>query len=210
MLIESEAVMKKLPLGIQSFRSIIEGGYAYADKTSVFSELNNMYDITLAEDYANICGVAIDDLGVYFGDHIESLAQRGRLEQYGSLHDEILAWYDGYSWDGRNRVINPFSLLSFFQRKAFSSFWYASGTPKILVDFIKRDPVIFTNMKGLTVTELMLDSSGIEDIDPELLLFQSGYLTVKEVVPTRGAPRYLLEMPNFEVREAFKIGRAHV
>ena len=174
-------------------------------KTSVFSELNNLYDISLAEDYANICGVATGELDIYFGEHIKALTSRRGFARIESIHDEILAWYDGYSWDGMTRVINPFSLLSFFQRKSFSSFWYASGTPKFLVDFISRDPGIFAKLKGLRVSELMLDSLMINNIEPELLLFQSGYLTVKEVIETRGPPDYLMEMPNYEVRDAFSL-----
>jgi len=169
-------------------------------KTSVFSELNNMYDITMAEQYANICGIATGDLWKHFGEHIEALARLERFKQYKSVHGEILSWYDGYSWDGETRVINPFSLLSFFKRKRFSGFWYASGTPSFLVSLIKKDPGIYAKLDKLRITESMLDTSELDRMDAELLLFQSGYLTVKETQLTSGADIYLLGMPNFEVR----------
>jgi hypothetical protein len=180
-------------------------GVSKFTKTSIFSELNNLYDITLTAKYANICGIPIEDLSKYFSAHIENLAPLEEFEGYDDIHSEILAWYDGYSWDGKTRVINPFSLLSFFMQKRFASFWYASGTPKFLVDLIKKDPSIYINLKKLRVTELMLDTAELENIEAELLLFQSGYLTVKEVQHTRGSAIYLLNMPNFEVREAFNL-----
>jgi hypothetical protein len=180
-------------------------GVSKFTKTSIFSELNNLYDITLTTKYANICGIPIEDLSKYFSAHIENLASFEEFEYYYDINSEILAWYDGYSWDGKTRVINPFSLLSFFMQKRFACFWYASGTPKFLVDLIKKDPSIYINLKKLRVTELMLDTAELENIEAELLLFQSGYLTVKEVQHTRGSAVYLLNMPNFEVREAFNL-----
>ena len=174
-------------------------------KTSIFSGLNNLLDITMMEEYANICGIAIEDLDRYFGDHIEKLTPLNRFSEYSSLHDGILAWYDGYSWDAASRVINPFSLLSFFIQKKFSSFWYASGTPTFLIELIKKDPSVYTKLKNMRITELMLDTAELDSIDAELLLFQTGYLTVREVVSKKGVAIYVLDMPNFEVREAFNL-----
>ena len=174
-------------------------------KTSIFSDLNNLLDLTLTEEYSSICGIATEDLNTYFGEHIENLAHLEMSKRYGSIHDEILSWYDGYSWDGERRVINPFSLLSFFKQKRFASYWFASGTPKFLVDLIREKPSAYTNLKSLEITELMLDLATIEKIAVELLLFQTGYLTVKETLKTGGAPAYLLDMPNFEVKEAFDL-----
>jgi len=89
-------------------------GVSKFTKTSIFSELNNLMDITLTEDYANICGVTADELDKYFGGHIQNMSEMNKFRHIDNMRDEILAWYDGYSWDGGVRVINPFSLLSFF------------------------------------------------------------------------------------------------
>ena len=174
-------------------------------KTSVFSELNNLKDITMTEKYASICGIAIEDLEKYFGEHIDSLKTLKRFQALQSIKDEILAWYDGYSWDGESRVINPFSLLSFFGQERFGSFWYASGTPKFLVELIKKKPESYLALKNLKITEKVLDSVDIQKMEVEPLLFQTGYLTVKEMIETGGSPLYLLEIPNFEVRDAFSL-----
>ena len=174
-------------------------------KTSVFSGLNNLSDITLAEEYADICGITKDDLDEYFTEHIESMATLKRFKQYGSLKEEILAWYDGYSWDGETRVINPFSLLSFLSRKKFSSFWYSSGTPKFLLDMIKKRPAGYTDLNNLRMGEWALDTFDIQKMEVEPLLFQTGYLTVKGITPDSVPDEYILEIPNYEVRMAFNL-----
>jgi hypothetical protein len=174
-------------------------------KTSIFSELNNLYDITMVRDYANICGVETCDLNKYFNEHIEKLASLDRFDTSDSIREEILAWYDGYSWDGITRVINPFSLLSFFSRKDFSSFWYASGTPKFLMDLRKKRPTGYTDFRNLTIGEWSLDSFDIKNMSAAPLLFQTGYLTVEKVLPGQRPPAYLLKIPNYEVRIAFSL-----
>ena len=180
-------------------------GVSKFTKTSIFSELNNLLDITLTKEYANICGITTLDLSKYFSDHINSMSSLEEFCHHDNLYDEILTWYDGYSWDGYTRVINPFSLLSFLIQKRFAGFWYASGTPKFLVELIKEKPSIYTNLKNLEITELMLDLADIEKTTVELMLFQTGYLTIKEVLKTGKAPIYVLDIPNFEVREAFNL-----
>ena len=172
-------------------------------KTSVFSELNNLSDITMVEKYANICGIAADDLDKHFGEHIESLRPLRAFQNCDNIHDEIIRWYDGYSWDGKNKVINPFSLLSLFVQERFGTFWYASGNPKFLIDLIKKNPDEFLNLKTLEMTEQALDAADFNKLEEKPLLFQTGYLTVKEVVYNGVAPSYMLEMPNLEVGEAF-------
>ncbi|MCL1816770.1 MAG: ATP-binding protein [Clostridiales bacterium] len=180
-------------------------GVSKFTKTSIFSELNNLLDITLTKKYANICGITIPDLDKYFGEHIDDMLGLEDFSQQSNLRDEILAWYDGYSWDGKNRVINPFSLLSFLIQKRFASFWYSSGTPKFLIDLIKKDPEIYIDLQELVISEYMLDSAEFAALEAEPLLFQTGYLTVKEVLLSSGAADYLLDMPNYEVREAFNL-----
>ena len=174
-------------------------------KTSVFSGLNNLSDITLSQKYANICGIEVNNLGKHFSEHIDALNSLSEFDDVTNLHDEILSWYDGYSWDGQTRVINPFSLLSFFSAERFSSFWYASGTPKFLLDLIKKRPRGYTDLMNLEIGEWSLDTFDIHAIEVEPLLFQTGYLTIKEIPPKQRPPSYLLKIPNNEVRIAFNL-----
>ena len=180
-------------------------GITKFSKTSVFSGLNNLRDITLSRKYANICGIPTEDLCRYFGEHIEYISSLDEFCGYDSIHDEILSWYDGYSWDGKTRVINPFSLLGFLSEERFSSFWYASGTPKFLLDLIKRRWNGYTGLSNPEMGEWELDTFDIKKMEAEPLLLQTGYLTVKEILPDPAPAVYLLGIPNFEVRFAFNL-----
>jgi Holliday junction resolvasome RuvABC endonuclease subunit len=133
------------------------------------------------------------------------LSSQKRFKQYDSIHDEILAWYDGYSWDGETRLLNPYSLLTFFSHRKFESFWYASGTPWFLLDMIKKKPESYITLRNFEIEEGVLDTFDIQRIEIEPLLFQTGYLTVKEIIETRGSPVYVLDIPNYEVRKAFNL-----
>ena len=180
-------------------------GVSKFTKTSIFSELNNLLDITMKKEYSNICGIGAEDLDKYFSEYIKQLEQGGDLERYGSINDAILAWYDGYSWDGRTRVINPFSLLSFFMQQRFSSFWYSSGTPTFLIKLIKNKPSSFLALKDLEISERALDTFDIRKMSIAPLLFQTGYLTVDEKRFRGASESYLLRTPNLEVAEAFHL-----
>jgi len=174
-------------------------------KTSIFSGLNNLLDITMSKRYVNICGIAVEDLEKYFGAYIERLKALEYFSRYDGIEEEILKWYDGYSWDGINRVLNPFSLLYFFTEEVFKGYWYSSGTPTFLIEMLKEKPASYISLRNLEISEWSMDSFDIRRMEPESLLFQTGYLTVKEVPPHYGTPTYLLEIPNFEVREAFNL-----
>jgi len=180
-------------------------GVSKFSKTSVFSGLNNLLDITMVEDYANICGVAVDELSEYFGEYIDSLTNDRGFGNRDDLHSKILEWYDGYSWDGVSRLINPFSLLGFFMKKRFYSFWYASGTPAFLIKLLKEKPSSFLALSDLEISEMSLDLVDIQKMSVAPLLFQTGYLTVDEVKYDPPPAVYKLRMPNHEVREAFNL-----
>ena len=186
-------------------RFVFITGVSKFTKTSIFSGLNNLKDITMLEEYANICGIPVDDFDTLFGDYLEGLASNKKLKQHANIRDAIFAWYDGYSWDGESKLLNPFSLLNFFDQKRFSGFWYSSGTPRFLLELIKKKPESYCNITHTEINEYMLDSIEIENITIEPLLFQTGYLTIKEIPITLGSPVYILDIPNFEVREAFNL-----
>ena len=200
--------MKKLPLGIQNFKEIIEENHVYVDKTMYIHQLiSNGKCFFLLDDYANICGVPVDDLELYFEDHIKNVSVSGNFAPNTDLRAGILFWYDGYSWDSKTKLLNPYGLLSFFFAKVFKSFWYVSGSPKFLIDLIKAKPSSIHELDNLRIYESTLDATDIKNLEIGSLLFQTGYLTVSKIVPsiieTGIPPAYILEMPNFEVKNAF-------
>ena len=182
-------------------------GVSKFTKTSVFSSLNNLSDITMNKNYANVCGIPVNDLELYFGERIKILSQHENFIESPSLTDLILKWYDGYSWDGKTRLLNPFGLLSFFYAEELKSFWYVSGSPKFLIDLIKENPYCVPSLGNIKMLERSLDAIDIGSLEISALLFQTGYLTVSKVIPAiaeTGTPTsYLLDIPNFEVRDAF-------
>jgi len=171
-------------------------------KTSIFSGLNNMLDITLMEEYADICGIGIDDLDRYFGEHIGNLSSLEHYSYIANIRAKILEWYDGYSWNGKTRVINPHSLLSLFLAKEFESYWYASGTPSFLLKVIKERPESFLALRNLEISERTLSNFDIRRMELEPLLFQTGYLTVSEKRYHGVSVNYLMKIPNLEVKDA--------
>jgi len=174
-------------------------------KTSVFSDLNNLNDITMQKEYAGICGIPVECIDEYFSEYIDKLSSDSAFTQCDSIKEEILSWYDGYTWDGKTRLLNPFSLLNFFKQGKFRSYWYSTGTPWFLIEMLKNKPEAYLRLKNLRVIEEMLEVFDIERIEIEPLLFQTGYLTVKDVTERIGSPIYVLDIPNFEVRDAFSM-----
>ena len=111
--------------------------------------------------------------------------------------DEIKTWYNGYSWDGKNFVYNPFSALSFFGSGAFQNFWFATGTPTFLVKLFKEQMVY--DVGKTEVGQIAFESFELNDIDITSLLFQTGYLTIKQV---EEFGLYVLDYPNQEVKDS--------
>jgi hypothetical protein len=176
-------------------------------RTSVFSQLNNLTDVTMNPSFATIAGFTPNDLDRLFADRLARVAggRRDRGLPFAdpdSLRAEVFRWYDGYSWDGANRVFNPYSLLRFFSDERFNAYWYATGTPKFLVDYLARRPGGFPELDRQTITEVELDSHAIEEAPLPSLLFQSGFLTVTAVDRSQEMEVYHLGFPNREVTES--------
>ncbi|KZX10696.1 ATP-binding protein [Methanobrevibacter curvatus] len=176
-------------------------GVSKFSSTSIFSGLNSPKDITLHKDYSTICGYTYRELEEHFKEHIDNL---GKEESFN--YEETLAkiehWYDGYSWDGENKVYNPFSTLLLFDKREFSNYWFSSGTPTFLMEILKKENNLQSIIEPISATEDDLDTFEIENIHPITLLFQTGYLTIKEKNKNYGDIEYTLDIPNYEVRQS--------
>jgi hypothetical protein len=160
-------------------------------------------------DCANICGFSENDLDTLFADRIESIEKEESIQQmldasqFESLRDAIFYWYDGYTWNGTDRVFNPFSLLSFFDKQVFKPYWYVSGISKFLIDLLKEKPQMYIEMQNAEVDELSFDLADVTELPLLYLLFFTGYLTIKEVDYSWLPIGYKLCMPNHEIQDAF-------
>jgi hypothetical protein len=170
---------------------------------SVFSALNNPRDITLNERFAAICGYTQNELETNFSEYIDNVAGYLNMTR-DKLTEQIRYWYNGYTWDGKTAIYNPFSTMTFFYVKRFNNYWFATGTPTFLIDIIQRRNRIDTALEEFNVEEKVL-SAGYDPpkMDETPLLFQTGYLTIKKMKLIGGFAQYTLGIPNSEVSESF-------
>lgn len=171
-------------------------GVSKFSKVSIFSDLNHLFDLTLDRHYAALTGYTQAELEHYFAPYMPEVEDYQGITQ-PELLDKLRDWYNGYSWDGRTRVYNPFSILNFFSAGDFRNFWFETGTPTFLPKLMKAQ-----NM--LDVDQVELDEMGFSTYDIEKLqvlpvLFQTGYLTIQAKLEYG---LYRLGYPNREVRAA--------
>jgi Predicted AAA-ATPase/PD-(D/E)XK nuclease superfamily len=171
-------------------------GISKFSKVSIFSHLNNLQDITLSPKYAVLTGYTQEEIEQYFEDYLQLIQERLQTTRK-ILLDTMRVWYNGYSWDGINRVYNPFGTLNFFSSQQFQNFWFATGSPRFLIDLMKNLEVF--NVENIIVNNATLDKFDLDNIELVPLLFQTGYLTVKELDVWTGD--MVLDYPNKEVRE---------
>jgi hypothetical protein len=171
-------------------------GISKFSKVSIFSHLNNLQDITLSPEYGTLTGYTQEEIEKYFEDYLQAIQNRLQTTRK-ILLDTMKTWYNGYSWDGVSRVYNPFGTLNFFHSKQFQNFWFATGSPRFLIDQMKRLEIF--NVENSIVNNAILDKYDLDNIELIPLLFQTGYLTVKELDIWTGD--MVLDYPNKEVRE---------
>ena len=177
-------------------RFLLITGVSKFSKVSIFSELNNLEDITIDRRFNTLVGITQQEVEGYFEAHLADCQQYLEMSR-DELLSTIQEWYNGYSWDGKVFVYNPFSLLNFFHKSAFHNFWFSTGTPTFLINELKKRN--FYDIGASEVGQTAFDSFDMENIDMYSLLFQTGYLTIKTTKPFG---LYLLDYPNREVKDS--------
>lgn len=188
----------------EHLRFVFITGVTKFSKASIFSDLNQLRDISLERDYAGICGVTEGELLGALGPEVDALAVQlgvGRDACVGLLRNQ----YDGYCFhpDGpegdSGKVYNPYSLLNALQKRALGSYWFETGTPTFLVRRMREVGLDPRRLADGTIyaTERRLSDYRADDPDPVPLLFQTGYLTIESYDPSFG--EYSLAVPNGEV-----------
>ena len=177
-------------------------GVTKFSKISIFSDLNNLKDISLHESYAGICGMTQKELEVNFQPEIQALADKQKLD-YPQALAALKQWYDGYLFHPAGEgMYNPYSILNAFDDKELKSYWFGTGTPTFLVNFLKEAHYYIPDLDG----KVELDEEGLQTYravaqDTLPILFQAGYLTIKEYISDLRL--YRLGFPNDEVRYGF-------
>jgi len=177
-------------------------GVSKFSKVSIFSDLNNLADLTIKRSTASLTGITQQELLGNFKPFIERSAKTLAMPEKELLLG-LKTWYDGYSWDGQTFVYNPFSLLNFFSDSRFGNFWFATGTPTFLVNILRDNKIDVKSLEGREVSEAFFDKFTLANLDIYSLLFQTGYLTIKGIRKRKWQPAYQLSYPNEEVRQSF-------
>jgi len=176
-----------------NIRFVFLTGVSKFSKAGVFSGLNNLNDITYHPAYATICGYTQEELETTFQEHLiaKDLPQ-------------IKAWYNGYSFLGKEGVYNPFSILNFFERgKIYSNYWFSTGTPTFLIHLIQQQKFYTPRLEKLEITENSLEKFDVDQLPIANLLLQTGYLTVTNIRRVGTVTYYALSYPNLEVKQSF-------
>ena len=177
-------------------------GVSKIGKLSVFSALNNLKDISMVKDYADICGLSEKELHDNFDESVSELGDSNDLSKDES-YLKLKKMYDGYHFTHNSvGVYNPFSLLNAFSDREFKEYWFETGTPTLLVNVMKKTSFDVTTLSDNVVVSVE-DLSGMQDIinRPIPLFFQTGYLTIKDY--DKEFNIYTLGFPNDEVKNGF-------
>jgi len=201
--ITNPEIAKSIRDGLVNFYSIIKGsdeflkfafltGVSKFTKTSIFSGLNNIEDISLTKRFGNICGYTQNDIETTFKPYLKDVDMI-----------KLKSWYNGYNFLGSD-MYNPFDILKFIRNDfIYQSYWFESGTPTFLMQLISKYNYFLPKLIDLKVDQRLLNSFNIENLDLEVILYQTGYLTIKDIeIDEDGDILYILKIPNKEVKIA--------
>ena len=178
---------------------ILLTGVSKFSKVGVFSGLNNLEDITTSMDYSAILGYTQQELDFYFVDYIDALMKTTKKNPE-NISQLIKQWYNGYRFTiAEIYVYNPFSTLLLFKHRQFKNYWFESGTPTFLIDLITENKFDVPTINHIAVGENAFSSYEIGRLSPIPLLYQTGYLTIKDFKERL----YTLGFPNLEVEDSF-------
>jgi hypothetical protein len=170
-------------------------------KVSVFSDLNNLQDISMWDRYADVCGVSEEELLRDFSGDIRMLGEANGMSEEETLA-KLRENYNGYHFcEDCIGVYNPFSLLNTFAQKRFRSYWFETGTPTYLVELLKMHRYNLEDLAHEVTTADVLNSVDSASTNPVPVVYQSGYLTIKDY--DKEFETYTLGFPNREVEEGF-------
>jgi len=176
-------------------------GVSKFSRTSVFSGLNNLKDISLRKEFSTICGYTSKEVSIYFENRIKQIEIEKKETKELALH-QIKKWYNGYLFCNQikddYKVYNPFSVLSYFDSKEFLNYWFETGTPTFLMKLIKEKKYPVKEIENIIMSEDDMTSFEIENLNLITILFQTGYLTIKGFEPE--LRHYTLGYPNQEVK----------
>ncbi len=183
-------------------KAIFVTGVTKFSKTSIFSGLNNLNDLTLAPESSELLGYTQAEIESYFTQYIDNFAHK-KENRHIAVMQEMKTWYNGYRFSRTEATVyNPFSVLYYLKNQERANYWFESGTPSFLVEFLRKH---YDALEGIEQAEFSTTGLGtvdLEDIPPTTLLFQTGYFTISDY--DSATKKYKLGYPNEEVRDSFQ------
>ena len=179
-------------------RFVFLTGITKFSQLSIFSELNNITQLSMNKEYAGICGITKEELLTQMSEDIDSLAEAQEISREEAI-SKLKEHYDGYHFSSVSPdVFNPYSLLNCFAEQEFGSYWFTSGTPTYLINMMRHYDVAPTDITRVEAdaSEFDAPTENMQTIIP--LLYQSGYITIKDY--NKDYDYYTLDIPNKEVR----------
>jgi Predicted AAA-ATPase/PD-(D/E)XK nuclease superfamily len=207
-------VAKKMQSILKSFYGVLKGldpylhaifmtGITKFSKTSIFSGINNLVDITLTYEGAQLLGYTREEIEHYFEPYLISLGKKKQhIQEY--VIDTLQTWYNGYRFSKYPiKVYNPYSVLNYLKTEELINYWFESATPSFLVHLLKTQYHALQDIEGIELSRYSLGTFEVDNIPLIALLFQTGYLTIVDYDQTNDM--FKLSYPNKEVSESFKI-----
>ena len=176
-------------------------GVTKFSKVSIFSDLNNLKDISLDKRYAKICGITKEEIVANFDEEVGKLAESFVMTK-AQCYDKLKKQYDGYHFCANSEgMYNPFSLVNALDEQEFKNYWFETGTPTMLVQIMKACKFNLNDLEKSRVTADLLGAVDAMHKTPLPLLYQSGYLTIVDY--DENFKKYTLDFPNKEVEDGF-------
>ena len=179
-------------------RFVFLTGITKFSQVSIFSELNNITNVSMDDEYAGICGISKEELVTHMSEDIEELAQKLELSKDDTVA-KLKEYYDGYHFSANSPdMFNPYSLLNCFAKGKLEAFWFTSGTPTYLLNMMRKFNVVPTDLRTTYGRSTAFDAptENMKTLTP--LLYQSGYITIKGYDPL--SQLYTLDIPNKEIK----------
>lgn len=185
----------------QYLRFLFITGISKFSQLSIFSELNNLKNISMRDEFSTICGITEQELLTQLKPDIERMAEANG-ETYEEACTHLKQQYDGYHFSKDcTDIYNPFSLFNAFDSKEYKNYWFSTGTPTFLIEILQHSDFDVRSLEGVEATDEQFDAPTERITSPIPVLYQSGYLTIKGY--DRDFQIYRLGYPNGEVRKGF-------
>ncbi|MCP4752788.1 MAG: AAA family ATPase, partial [Proteobacteria bacterium] len=201
---ENREILKTFYSGVkdqdQYIRFFFITGVSKFSRVSIFSDLNHLTDISVTKRFSNIVGYSEEEIEKHYKPYLEALAHEFETTEK-EIMGKIRRWYNGYSWDGKTFLLNPYSVISLLFGKEFKNYWFETGSPTFLIKKLKESGGKINASINKFVKESVFNKFDIENLNTTAIMFQTGYLTIKAY--DKNESRYLLDFPNKEVRDSF-------